>query len=143
VGLVGCVLLVSAWMPVGCAIRHIASHWGGTGFPQTVYSGYWVGGGGAGYIDYLGRRPPVGLSLGRPLASGLDAGWTEDIFDVQCWYCPAWIPLAFVSIPTAVLWHRERCSPEGHCQRCGYDLTGNESGVCPKCGLTVADDGQA
>ena len=22
----------------------------------------------------------------------------------------------------------------GHCQRCGYDLTGNESGICPECG---------
>jgi len=23
---------------------------------------------------------------------------------------------------------------EGHCTACGYDLTGNESGVCPECG---------
>ena len=22
----------------------------------------------------------------------------------------------------------------GHCSKCGYDLTGNESGVCPECG---------
>jgi hypothetical protein len=25
----------------------------------------------------------------------------------------------------------------GHCQTCGYDLTGNESGVCPECGSEV------
>ena len=25
--------------------------------------------------------------------------------------------------------------PSGHCQSCGYDLTGNESGRCPECGL--------
>ena len=24
--------------------------------------------------------------------------------------------------------------PVGHCQNCGYDLTGNVSGVCPECG---------
>ena len=25
----------------------------------------------------------------------------------------------------------------GHCQKCGYDLTGNESGVCPECGMAI------
>ena len=24
--------------------------------------------------------------------------------------------------------------PPGHCKMCGYNLTGNESGVCPECG---------
>ena len=24
--------------------------------------------------------------------------------------------------------------PPGHCQKCGYNLTGNVSGVCPECG---------
>jgi len=27
--------------------------------------------------------------------------------------------------------------PTGHCHRCGYDLTGNVSGVCPECGEKV------
>lgn len=27
--------------------------------------------------------------------------------------------------------------PPGHCQTCGYDLTGNLSGVCPECGTEV------
>jgi len=26
----------------------------------------------------------------------------------------------------------------GRCRRCGYDLTGNVSGVCPECGVEVA-----
>ena len=26
---------------------------------------------------------------------------------------------------------------EGECQKCGFDLTGNESGVCPECGREV------
>lgn len=28
--------------------------------------------------------------------------------------------------------------PPGHCQSCGYDLTGNVSGVCPECGTLTA-----
>lgn len=27
--------------------------------------------------------------------------------------------------------------PSGHCQRCGYNLTGNVSGRCPECGAEV------
>lgn len=26
---------------------------------------------------------------------------------------------------------------EGRCRACGYDLTGNQSGVCPECGAKV------
>jgi hypothetical protein len=29
---------------------------------------------------------------------------------------------------------RHRRSAQGHCPACGYDLTGNVSGVCPECG---------
>jgi hypothetical protein len=27
----------------------------------------------------------------------------------------------------------------GHCSTCGYDLTGNMSGVCPECGVQIAE----
>ena len=27
--------------------------------------------------------------------------------------------------------------PPGHCQKCGYNLTGNVSGVCPECGTAT------
>ena len=29
---------------------------------------------------------------------------------------------------------------EGICHRCGYDLTGNTSGICPECGSRIAED---
>ena len=49
---------------------------------------------------------------------------------------PLWLPLAAFSIPTFILWRRvRRVIPPGHCPRCGYDLTGNTSGVCSECGL--------
>ena len=50
---------------------------------------------------------------------------------------PLWLPLLLVALPTAFLWYLDRRLPRGHCQACGYDLTGNVSGVCPECGEKV------
>ncbi|GMU32364.1 MAG: hypothetical protein AMXMBFR20_02360 [Planctomycetia bacterium] len=36
------------------------------------------------------------------------------------------------------LWKVPRGFPDGHCQSCGYNLTGNQSGICPECGTTTA-----
>jgi hypothetical protein len=48
---------------------------------------------------------------------------------------PLWMPFSIVAIPTAFLWWRDRRRiPPGHCRKCGYNLTGNVSGVCPECG---------
>src|SRR5262249_30991088 len=33
---------------------------------------------------------------------------------------------------------KDRLLPAGFCRQCGYDLTGNVSGVCPECGDKVA-----
>lgn len=51
-------------------------------------------------------------------------------------YIPFWLPLLFTAVPTAWLWNRDRRRIlPGCCLRCGYDLTGNTSGVCSECGL--------
>ena len=42
-----------------------------------------------------------------------------------------WLPTA--SVGSWMENQNERPAPPGHC-RCGYDLTGNESGTCPECG---------
>jgi hypothetical protein len=49
---------------------------------------------------------------------------------------PLWLPFVVVAIPTVFLFWRDRrrLYPPGHCQTCGYNLTGNVSGVCPECG---------
>ena len=54
---------------------------------------------------------------------------------------PAWIPVIFTAILPA-LWmirrYRSRPYPPGFCQKCGYNLTGNVSGICPECGTAIA-----
>lgn len=52
---------------------------------------------------------------------------------------PLWaIALVFGAYPTiSVAWRatrRYRRRQRGLCLHCGYDLTGNESGICPECG---------
>ena len=51
---------------------------------------------------------------------------------------PLWLPLVIVLIPSVTAWYRTRPPPPGHCLHCSYDLTGNESGVCPECGTKVS-----
>jgi hypothetical protein len=51
---------------------------------------------------------------------------------------PLWMPFLFIAVPTTILWWRDRRRfPSVRCRRCGYDLTGNVSGICPECGTGV------
>jgi len=48
---------------------------------------------------------------------------------------PFWLIQATLLIPIFILTRsRFKSRRPGHCQTCGYDLTGNTSGVCPECG---------
>ncbi len=48
---------------------------------------------------------------------------------------PLWVALALPWTASCWSWLRNRRRiPPGHCRVCGYDLTGNVSGVCPECG---------
>jgi hypothetical protein len=50
---------------------------------------------------------------------------------------PLWIPLLAVAVPTGIAFQRLARRCPGRCSTCGYDLTGNTSGVCPECGGTT------
>ncbi|MBN2559788.1 MAG: hypothetical protein JXQ75_02495 [Phycisphaerae bacterium] len=54
---------------------------------------------------------------------------------------PLWLPFAIVAIPTAFMfWRDRRRHPAHHCRSCGYNLTGNVSGVCAECGTPIPKD---
>lgn len=51
---------------------------------------------------------------------------------------PFWILFAAAAAPAAAISIRDRHKrAPGHCLRCNYDLTANQSGICPECGLSV------
>ena len=64
------------------------------------------------------------------------------------WYavfCPSWFIVvllgtypAFTFARGLIRRRRRRRDRRGLCLKCGYDLTGNVSGVCPECGTLVA-----
>jgi hypothetical protein len=96
--------------------------------------------------------PPRGLSIGGgargdaqvwEIVDYLDSPHTWPEAKSDWWgarvIVPSWVLLAPAVFVTAVLWWRDRRRiPPGHCQKCGYNLTGNVSGVCPECGTAVA-----
>jgi hypothetical protein len=51
---------------------------------------------------------------------------------------PIWSLMFGVLIPTALLWWLDSLRPRPGFCKCGYDLSGNISGVCPECGERVA-----
>lgn len=62
---------------------------------------------------------------------------------VRSYALPLWIPFLFFFILTSYLWLTDRRRyPAGRCAGCGYDLTGNTSGVCSECGTPVGPAGQ-
>ena len=78
------------------------------------------------------RRGPLGTSV-------------RQTFRIWRVCCPLWVPfLIFAAYPTVALvrgpLRRCRRRRKGLCVECGYDLTGNVSGVCPECG-TEAESG--
>jgi hypothetical protein len=61
----------------------------------------------------------------------VDIGWL--------WFVIA--PAALIAVSAAAIRCLTRRHKVGFCSRCGYDLTGNVSGVCPECGTAVAKTG--
>jgi len=144
VGLIVCLLIVVAWaVSIPWSWRYLRrdakphvdlDHWA---FEVALRFGCLV----SGYNPYLGESEQ-GLRVHRR-----DAPWPEwlpycdlpDGWDLShAWVIvlPLWMPFVILAIPTVLLWWRDcRSIPPGHCQQCGYDLTGNVSGVCPECGV--------
>ncbi len=66
------------------------------------------------------------------------ASWNND--PTACWFMfiVALGPgIAFCYVLAAVISRLGPLYPRGHCRRCGYNLTGNVSGICPECGQPI------
>ena len=50
---------------------------------------------------------------------------------------PLWIPFLFALIGFGIFGRLSRKSSPGCCCECGYNLTGNMSGICSECGALV------
>ena len=79
---------------------------------------------------------PVSVAAATVCAVVLPGLVSEDTFNVASDLAMD-AGLALPGVVVAVLIARRRGYPRGCCSRCGYDLTGNESGVCPECGKAV------
>jgi len=57
-------------------------------------------------------------------------------------YAPFWLAVPVLAMPPisvgVALVRRKRRAKEGCCPICGYNLTGNVSGVCSECGTVIA-----
>lgn len=84
------------------------------------------------FFDYDGRK---GNEILDAFGLRMPSFQRHDSPTYQVVIIPLWLIFALAVIPTCILWYRERRRfPAGHCRSCGYDLTGNVSGVCPECG---------
>ncbi|MHC4067470.1 MAG: hypothetical protein ACYSUI_23615, partial [Planctomycetota bacterium] len=96
-------------------------------------------------LFYLGLFPLTVLFLSRPLdtyrhSCAISVVTVLGLF----WGFYGLLGLiANVLTVSAAVWARRHFYPiygVGFCQRCGYDLTGNASGICPECGASRKGD---
>ena len=69
------------------------------------------------------------------------ANWTDRRLKILCFSPPWFLCLIFAAYPLWAFvrgpWRRRRRRAKGLCVRCGYNLTGNVTGVCSECGTEV------
>ena len=144
VGLVGCVVLGAVVVMSHFVSMAVTREYPARGFSVTVAA---VREGG---ITIVHDNEPKPVWFGNQGLTRMDIdiqwGWTgvawwppryEGRARYPALFIPFWLPFITVAIPTYILWRRDRRKPEGCCQQCGYDLTGNESGICPECGVGI------
>jgi hypothetical protein len=103
-------------------------------------------------IGYVGSGLDFGVQDGgvylRNVPTSWHGGWSE-VSGFGVYLCPyvestaqgvsvflpLWIPVLACLLPWAIVWQRNRPPAPGRCGRCGYDLRGSTTSVCPECGL--------
>lgn len=100
--------------------------------------------GGRPWYDPSRTRQDDGLALvpGASRAQG-DANWMRSRGWRAAYPCifgaALVLPLSAVTLRGLDEYRRRRAARREGCRSCGYDLTGNVSGVCPECGAAVTE----
>ena len=83
--------------------------------------------------------PPI---IVRP-TNGRPGRWAGTSRRWACLSIPIWyFAAASLALFLFAEWRRRRF-PSHHCQRCGYNLSGNTSGRCPECGAAIPEQQMA
>jgi hypothetical protein len=80
------------------------------------------------------RKTFVIIIAGAMVATAFPTDSSESTYAVYAF----WLILTGYLALLALRFVRARRIKPGHCNQCGYSLTGNTSGVCPECGTPVA-----
>jgi len=129
-GFLGAAYLLTNWWTLSRQTFHGGPSWGNA---QTFYVGA-----GAVSCQVTAKRPMFGgVWEVHPRLRPFD--WKPQYFHIAAngylsVILPLWIPFAGAALPTALLLWTDKSRKAGLCPVCGYELTGNTTGVCPECG---------
>lgn len=87
--------------------------------------------------------PPDGISVGlAPRFSSNLYCYSLNFVYMKSTYVSIWPAWAItIGLSTGALWRKKRFLAE-ECQSCGYNLTGNVSGICPECSAALPTSGK-
>ena len=105
-----CIVLIAAWVDAAMTIKRFRDQFGGSVIIHDAYATMTIG-----WREY--SLPDFALPAAIAATAAL----------------PMWQAIRFTARRLA----RQRRRRVGLCTSCGYDLTGNVSGVCPECGRAV------
>jgi len=89
------------------------------------------------------RRTAVDIALVAAALCGLilwsaPYAWARSILGVDIWTIPPSLLALALVLAAWFRWPPRRRLPWPACASCGYNLTGNTSGVCPECGRPIS-----
>jgi len=81
-----------------------------------------------------------------PYSVGFGGAWGFELHSAVLYVLvvPHWsllLLLAGLPVMWMIKWRKRRRFGPNVCDRCAYDLTGNQTGICPECGASIGTSG--